>query len=67
MKIWYGSSRHEDAFEQLAGYLKMKNMDRGYLLTFDFRKQGDDSFSENEWIECDGKQIFNVVLRVGKM
>ena len=66
MKIWYGDSRHEDAYEQLAGYLKTKNMERGYLLTFDFRKQGDDSFSENRWVEWEGKQIFDVVLRVGK-
>jgi hypothetical protein len=66
MKIWYGDSRHEEAYDQLAGYLKSKNKDRGYLLTFDFRKKGDDLFSENQWIEWDGKQIFDVVLRVGK-
>ena len=65
LKIWYGDSRHEDAYEQLANYLNSKNLDRGYLLTFDFRKKGDNSFSENKWIEWDGKQIFDVVLRVG--
>ena len=65
MKLWYGDSRHEDAIEQLAGYLKSKNHDCGYLLTFDFRKKGDNSFAENKWIECDGKRIFDVVLRVG--
>jgi hypothetical protein len=36
------------------------------MLTFDFRKKGDDSFSENKWIECNGKKIFDVVVRVGK-
>jgi len=66
LKLWYGESRHEEACEQLANYLKSKNIDRGYLLTFDFRKKGDDSFAENKWIECNGKQIFDVVLRVGK-
>jgi hypothetical protein len=65
MKLWYGESRHEEAYEQLAGYLKSKNSEKGYLLTFDFRKKGDDKFSENKWIEWDGKQIFDVVLRVG--
>jgi hypothetical protein len=65
LKIWYGDSRHEDACEQLANYLKSKNLDSGYLLTFDFRKTRDDSFSENQWIDWDGKQIFDVVLRVG--
>jgi hypothetical protein len=66
LKIWYGDSKHEDAYEQLANYLISKNMDCGYLLTFDFRKKGDDSFSENRWVEYNGKQIFDVVLRVGK-
>jgi hypothetical protein len=66
LKIWYGDSKHEEAYEQLADYLISKNMDCGYLLTFDFRKKGDDSFSENKWIEWDGKRIFDVVLRVGK-
>jgi hypothetical protein len=65
LKIWYGNSRHEDAYEQLANYLKTKNHDCGYLLTFDFRKKGDNSFSENQWIEWDGKRIFDVVVRVG--
>jgi hypothetical protein len=66
LKIWYGNNRHEDAYEQLANYLKTKNHDCGYLLTFDFRKKGDNSFSENQWIEWDGKRIFDVVLRVGE-
>jgi len=75
LKIWYGDSKHEDAYEQLANYLKSKNMDSGYLLTFDFRKKGNNSptlegegggFSDNKWIECDGKRIFDVVVRVGR-
>ena len=65
LKIWYGESKHEDAHEQLAKYLKSKNIECGYLLTFDFRKKGDNTFSENRWIECNGKRIFDVVLRVG--
>jgi len=63
MKLWYGDSRHEDAYEQLASYLKTKNTERGYLLTFDFRKQVDAGFSETQWVEYDGKLIFDVVLR----
>ena len=65
LKLWHGESRHEEACEQLASYLKSKNMDSGYLLTFDFRKKVDDRFSENRWINCNGKRIFDVVLRVG--
>jgi len=66
LKIWYGDSRHEEAYDQLVSYLKSKNKDEGYLLTFDFRKKGDKKFSENKWIEWEGKRIFDVVLRVGK-
>jgi len=65
MKLWYGDKRHEEAYDQLAGYLKSKNKDRGYLLTFDFRKTPDTRFAEIQWIECQGKQIFDVVLQVG--
>jgi hypothetical protein len=66
MKIWYGEKKHEDAYTQLAKYLKSKNMDCGYLLTFDFRKKGDESLAENKWIEWNGKRIFDVVVRVGE-
>jgi hypothetical protein len=66
MKIWYGDSRHENAYEQLAAYLKSKNTDRGYLLTFDFRKKSDDKFAENKWVTCNDKLIYDVVLQVGK-
>jgi len=65
LKIWHGDSKHEDAYEQLANYLKSKNIDNGYLLTFDFRKKIDNKFSENKWVEWDEKRIFDVVLRVG--
>jgi len=65
MKIWYGDSRHEEAYDQLAGYLTSKGKDRGYLLTFDFRKTQDDSFTEPRWVEWEGKQIFDVILKVG--
>jgi hypothetical protein len=66
MKIWYGDSRHEDAYDQLVGYLNAKNTDHGYLLTFDFRKQRDGSFAECQWVEWNGKRIFDVVLQVGQ-
>ena len=65
LKIWDGDSKHQDAYKQLANYLKSKNHDCGYLLTFDFRKKPDNSFAETQWVEYDGKQIFDVVLRVG--
>jgi hypothetical protein len=65
LKLWRGDSKHEDAYQQLANYLQSKNIDRGYLLTFDFRRRGDDRFSDNQWVTYDGKQLFDVVVRVG--
>jgi len=65
MKLWYGDSRHEDACEQLAAYLHSKNMECGYLLTFDFRKKADADYTETKWVTCNSKLIFDVVLHVG--
>jgi hypothetical protein len=64
LKLWYGESKHEEAFEQLAGYLKSKNADCGYLLTFDFRKKPDSDYAENKWKEHAGKRIYDAVVRV---
>jgi hypothetical protein len=64
VKLWRGNSKHEDAYEQLTTYLKSKNTDCGYLLTFDFREKGDKCFAESKWIEYDGKRIYDVVVRV---
>ena len=66
LKLWYGDKRHEEAYEQIAGYLKSKNMDCGYLITYDFRKRKDVRFHEAKWVEWEGKQIFDVVLNVGE-
>jgi len=65
MKLWYGGKQHEAAYKQLANYLKSKNIDCGYLLTFDFRKKAATDFIEPKWIELEGKRIFDVVVRVG--
>jgi hypothetical protein len=65
LKIWDGIKKHEEAYDQLTNYLKSKNIDCGYLLTFDFRKTGDECYADNKWIEWEGKRIFDVVLRVG--
>jgi len=66
MKLWYGDKRHEEAYKQLAKYLKSKNMDCGYLLTFDFRKKRAPDFQEAQWVNFDGKRIFDVMVRVGE-
>jgi hypothetical protein len=66
IKLWYGENRHQSAFEQLAGYLRSKNHDKGYLLTFDFRHKSDEQTkTEPQWVEYDGKRIFDVIASVG--
>jgi len=66
LKLWYGDNKHEAAYEQLANYLKSKNMDCGYLITFDFRKKRPENFEDCKWVEWNGKRIFDVVLRIGE-
>jgi elongation factor P hydroxylase len=61
LKLWYGEAEHEAAYEQLAGYLRSKNADRGYLVTFDLRKPQNRQPKE-EWVSCEGVRIFDVVL-----
>ncbi|MDR3120544.1 MAG: AAA-like domain-containing protein [Clostridiales bacterium] len=60
MKLWHGDKRHEDAYEQLWKYLDAKDKGEGYLLTFDFRKDG--KKKKGEWVEYKGKRIFDVVV-----
>jgi hypothetical protein len=62
LKLWYGEAEHEKACEQLAGYLEDKNMDTGYLLTFDFRKEKNVGKPKFEWVEYNGKKIFDVMV-----
>jgi hypothetical protein len=61
LKIWYGKKYHEEAYEQLANYLKIKNADTSYLLTFDFRKEADKE-CKAERIELDGKKKFDIIV-----
>jgi hypothetical protein len=62
LKIWHGDSLHQEAYEQLLGYMDSKNTTCGYLLTFDFRK-GANKQPGAKWVDFDGgKRIFDVVL-----
>ncbi|MDR2731938.1 MAG: hypothetical protein LBB36_01835 [Fibromonadaceae bacterium] len=62
LKLWYGEVAHDDAFEQLAGYLESKNKDIGYLLTFDFRKTQNTGKPQIKWVEHKGKKILDVLV-----
>jgi hypothetical protein len=62
LKLWYGEAAHEEAYEQLAGYLDSKNKDVGYLLTFDFRKEKNVGKPQINWVEHSGKKILDVMV-----
>jgi len=62
LKLWYGESAHEAAFEQLYGYLESKNKDTGFLITFDFRKTGNTGQPQFKRLEHKGKKIFDVMV-----
>ena len=60
LKIWRGPSKHEQAYEQLQGYMDKLSLNEGYLLTFNFNK---DKTQHQKWIEPDeGKNIFDVMV-----
>jgi len=62
LKLWRGDSLHQEAYDQLIGYMESKKALNGYLLTFDFRKEANKQ-RRAEWVDFnDGKRIFDVVL-----
>ena len=61
LKLWNGKSKHREAYEQLCGYLESKRVDAGYLLSFDFRRENNRD-RKAEWVEVNGKRIFDVVV-----
>ena len=60
LKIWRGDKYEESGRDQLAAYLATRNMDEGYLMTFDFSK--DKKVTEPQWIDWNGKKIFEVIV-----
>jgi hypothetical protein len=61
LKLWRGDTSHQEAYSQLLGYMDSKNVSEGYLLTFDFRKDKN-KHTRAEWVEFDGRRIFDVVI-----
>jgi hypothetical protein len=59
MKIWRGRKYHEDGVKQLCDYLDIHDLDKGYLLVFNFNKNKE--FKE-EIINIEGKYIFEVFV-----
>ncbi|MCL1918759.1 MAG: AAA-like domain-containing protein [Peptococcaceae bacterium] len=61
LKVWRGEQYHREAHAQLNAYLESKNAHEGYLLTFDFRKEGHKTPGAL-WRKIGGKRIFDVIV-----
>lgn len=65
--IWRGEKYEERGCDQLAGYLATRGLEEGYLVTFDFSKRTEQKRtrrepSEPQWMEHEGKRIFEVTI-----
>ena len=60
LKIWRGGKYEERGRDQLAGYLATRGLTEGYLVTFDFSKNR--QATEPQWLEVNGKRIFEVII-----
>lgn len=54
MKIWRGQKYHEKGIKQLCDYLEINDLDKGYLVIFNFNKNKE---YKEELINADGKDI----------
>ena len=61
LKIWRGEKYEVEGKVQLAEYLKTRNLSEGYLVTFSFLKNKTVQ-EEPEWVEHDGKRIYEAVI-----
>ena len=60
LKIWRGDKYEESGRDQLSAYLATRNMQEGYLVTFDFSKNKQEA--EPQWIDWNGKRLFEVIV-----
>ena len=60
LKIWRGDKYEELGRDQLSEYLAIRGLEEGYLVIFDFSKNKQDA--EPQWIEWNGKRIFEVII-----
>ena len=59
LKIWNGEAYRLKGIEQLTQYMKEQQVEKGYLLTFNFNKN---KKYTKEWIEINSKKIFEVTV-----
>jgi hypothetical protein len=59
LKVWRGASYEDKGVNQLAEYLNIQKLDRGYMIIFNFNKNKE--YTSN-WIELDDKKVFEVMV-----
>ncbi len=59
LKKWYGEAAHQKGITQLADYLFRQNLDSGYLIIYDFRKESGKA-GKHETLTHGDKTIFAV-------
>ncbi|SHI25505.1 AAA family ATPase [Clostridium magnum] len=59
MKIWRGQAAHERGIKQLCDYLDVMTLSEGFLVIFDFTKQGNKNWKK-ERLQIEGKDIFMI-------
>ncbi len=61
LKLWYGVEYEISGRDQIARYLTVRNLPEGYLITFSFLKNKVVQ-EEPQWIEHEGKRIYEAVI-----
>ncbi len=65
LKIWHGTEYELSGRDQLSEYLDARNHSEGYLVTFSFLKEKTVQ-EKPEWIDYNGKRIYEAVIECGK-
>jgi hypothetical protein len=65
LKIWHGTEYELSGRDQLSEYLETRNLAEGYLVTFSFLKEKTVQ-EKPEWIDHNGKRIYEAVIDCGK-
>ena len=65
LKIWHGTEYELSGRDQLSEYLETRNLAEGYLVTFSFLKEKTVQ-AKPEWIDHNGKRIYEAVIDCGK-
>lgn len=56
LKRWYGEEAHQRGLKQLAGYLEVQGLGEGWLIVFDFSKEQEKVWTQDQ-VTVEGKTI----------